>query len=117
MSGAMSYHGGLAAEAQVEARYLAAGKTVAARRWRGRGGEIDLIFRDGAALIFVEVKLADSHDSAALRLQTRQKARLRAAASEFLAGEPGGQDTDMRFDVALVDQAGRIEVVENALWD
>ena len=28
MSGATSYHGGLAAEAQVEARYLAAGKTV-----------------------------------------------------------------------------------------
>jgi putative endonuclease len=68
----MSYHGGLAAEAQVEARYLAAGKTVAARRWRGRGGEIDLIFRDGAALIFVEVKLADSHDSAACKRGKRR---------------------------------------------
>ena len=36
------------------------------------------------------------------------------AATEFLAGEPKGQLTDVRFDVALVDDKGRIEVLENA---
>ena len=115
MTGAMSYHGGLAAEAQVEAQYLAAGKSVAARRWRGKAGEIDLIFRSGAALIFVEVKQADTHDIAAQRLSAAQKTRIWAAASEFLAGEPGGQDTDVQFDEALVDRLGRIEIIENAI--
>lgn len=71
--------------------------------------------RDGANLIFVEVKRADSHATAAERLSTRQMGRICAAASEFVAGEPAGQDTDMRFDVALVDSAGRIAIVENAI--
>ena len=41
-------------------------------------------------------------------------ARIYGAASEFLAGEPAGQLTEVRFDVALVDAVGRIEVLENA---
>ena len=40
--------------------------------------------------------------------------RIWSAASEFLAGEPAGQDTPARFDVALVDGQGRIEIIENA---
>ena len=42
-------------------------------------------------------------------------ARLCAAAAEFVGGEPSGQDTEMRFDVALVDGAGRIDIMENAI--
>lgn len=39
------------------ARHLeAAGYTLVARNWRCRGGEIDLIFRDGETVVFVEVK-------------------------------------------------------------
>ena len=41
-------------------------------------------------------------------------ARIYAAAEEFLGGEPTGQLTESRFDVALVDAMGRIEVLENA---
>jgi putative endonuclease len=41
-------------------------------------------------------------------------ARIYAAAAEFLAGEPNGALTPARFDVALVDGFGRIEVLENA---
>ncbi len=41
-------------------------------------------------------------------------ARIYASASVFLAGEPAGQDTPSRFDVALVDGQGRIEIIENA---
>ncbi len=32
------------------------GGGVPARRWRGGGAEIDLIFRDGDICVFVEVK-------------------------------------------------------------
>ena len=42
-------------------------------------------------------------------------ARIRAAALEFAATLPAGQDSEMRFDVALVDGIGRIEIIVNAL--
>lgn len=113
--GAMSYHAGLAAEAAVAGHYRRAGHSVVAERWRGTGGEIDLIVRDGAALVFVEVKKSRSFARAAERVTPRQIRRLFATASEFLAGEPDGQTTDVRFDVALVNGHGQIEVLENAL--
>jgi putative endonuclease len=114
MSGLVSYHAGLAAEQAVQRHYVEAGRVHAASRWRGKSGEIDLIMRDGAAVVFVEVKKAASHADAALRVTKRQMARIYASASEFLAGEPAGQNTESRFDVALVDSYGRIEVLENA---
>jgi len=114
MSGAVSYHAGLAAEDQVARHYSCSGRPIAARRWRGSAGEIDLIARDGAEVIFIEVKKSTSHAEAALHLTERQMRRIYTAASEFLGGEPFGQLTEVRFDVALVDQAGRIEVLENA---
>ncbi len=114
MSGARSYHAGLAAEDAVERHYGRAGHAVAARRWRGLGGEIDLVLRDGASLIFVEVKQAVSHAAAAWRVTERQMARVMAAATEFVADEPRQLGTEMRFDIALVDGQGRIEVIENA---
>ena len=40
--------------------------------------------------------------------------RLVGAASEFIAAEPNGQLTDMRFDLAMVDGQGRVEIIENA---
>lgn len=114
MSGARSYRAGLAAEEAVERHYSRAGLAVAARRWRGLGGEIDLVLRDGASLVFVEVKQASTHAAATWRVSERQMARVMSAATEFLAGEPRALDTDMRFDVALVDSRGMIEVIENA---
>ena len=41
-------------------------------------------------------------------------ARIYASAADFLSGEPDGQLTPSRFDVALVDGTGRIEILENA---
>lgn len=114
MSGARSYHAGLAAESLVEQLYERAGRKVCARRWRGSAGEIDLIARDGAEVIFIEVKQSRSHALAAEHLSARQMARIYGAASEFIGGEPAGQLTPVRFDVALVDGVGRIEIVENA---
>jgi len=87
---------------------------VAVRCWRGPGGEIDLIFRKAGAVTFVEVKSARTHAIAAERLSARQRARIMASASAFLAGEPSGQDTETAFEVALVDGQGRIEIIANA---
>lgn len=115
MSGAVSYHAGLSAEAQVARDYERRGLPVAAHRWRGKGGEIDLIARDGNGYVFVEVKKSRSHARAAERLTQRQIGRLFDAAAEFLGQCKTGLNTLARFDVALVDAQGRIEIVENAL--
>ena len=114
MSGAVSYQAGLAAENAVARHYERGGRAIAAHRWRSGAGEIDLIARDGAEVIFIEVKQSRSHAEAAQHLSRRQMSRLYDAASIFLAGEPAGQDTAVRFDVALVDGQGRIEIIENA---
>jgi len=114
MSGLVSYEAGLAAEAAVARHYVRSGRQITARRWRGTAGEIDLIARDGAEVIFIEVKQSATHALAAQHLTPRQMGRIYASASEFLAGEPAGQGTECRFDVALVDGVGRIEILENA---
>ena len=114
MSGAVSYHAGRAAEEIVAHLYEAQGRQVAARRWRSEAGEIDLIARDGAEVIFVEVKQSRSHAEAAQKLSARQMGRIATAAALFLAEEPAGQLTPARFDVALVDGQGRVELLENA---
>ena len=115
MGGAVSYRAGLAAEEAVARHYAGAGARLAARRWRGQSGEIDLVVRDrDGNVVFVEVKQSRSHAEAARHLGDRQMRRIWTAASEFLGGEPAGLDTPARFDVALVDGLGRIEVIENA---
>src|SRR5690606_32078121 len=115
LRGALGYRAGLAAEASVAAHYLRAGLSLAAERWRGAGGELDLVFRDGAGLVFVEVKKSRDFACAARRVTQRQIGRILSAAAEYLGGEPRGQDTDVRFDVALVNAQGEIQVLENAL--
>ena len=115
MSGAMSYHAGLAAEHQVADHYRQAGRRITAQRWRGHyGGEIDLIAREGGTVIFIEVKRAQTHAWAAERLTVRQMRRIFVSADEFVAGAPECANLDRRFDVALVDAQGRIEILENA---
>lgn len=115
MRGAQNYHAGLSAEAIVARDYLARGRTLAKHRWRGRGGEIDLIFREGDRVVFTEVKKSRTHELAVHRLSQHQMSRLCAAACEFLADEPRGQLTEMRFDLATVDQAGTVQIIENAI--
>ena len=115
--GSMAYHAGLAAEDIVAQRYARGGHPVVAKRWRGSCGEIDLVAQDGDGLIFIEVKKSRSHARAAARLTRRQMDRIYGAGSEFLADQPRGQLTDVRFDVALVDAQGHVDVIENAFMD
>ncbi len=115
MGSQTAYYSGLAAEKSVAEIYRRRGAIIAAERWRGKGGEIDLIAREGDEIIFIEVKRSRSHAEAAVRLSSRQIGRIFTAASEFLAGEPMGQLTESRFDVALVDAQGKVDLLENAL--
>ena len=112
--GRMANLAGALAEDQVLATYLRSGYELVGRRWRGKAGEIDLILRQQNCLIFVEVKQSSSHAGAAGRLGRRQMDRICLAGCEFCENQPGGQLTEMRFDAALVDGIGRVEIVENA---
>lgn len=112
--GSGNYWSGQAAEAQVAAEYQRRGCELVETRWRGRAGEVDLILRTGSALVFVEVKRAPDFAAAAARISPAQVRRITATAGEYLAREPGGQLTEVRFDAALVDATGRIEIIPNA---
>jgi putative endonuclease len=110
----MAYLSGLAAEDIVEKAYLRKGMALIARRWRGTRAEIDMIFADGAALIFVEVKKSRSFDAATRSLGRAQCDRILEAATEFLGRTDRSQLTEMRFDLATVDKVGAIDILENA---
>ena len=114
LRGHRNHHAGLAAEDGVERLYEAMGYLRERRRWRGAAGEIDLIFRKGAGVVFVEVKKSADTLRAAEHLSARQMARISRAAEEFLADEPSGLSTPARIDVALVDATGRVSLIENA---
>ena len=90
------------------ARFLEArGLTVVARNFRVRGGEIDLVCRDGPVLVFVEVRLRSRSDfgGAGASIGAAKRRRIVLAARHYLAGRP---DCDCRFDCVLLDgPAGR----------
>ncbi len=110
----VSFHAGQAAELRVASDYERRGFTILHRRWRGAGGEIDLIARDAEGLVFVEVKKSQTFDMAAARINRRQMNRICASAAQYLENEPGGQLTNVRFDAALVDALGAVQIIENA---
>lgn len=114
MTGKLSYLAGLHAEEQVARAYQSAGHPIIARRWRGTRGEIDLIARQGDVVVFVEVKKSRTHDMAAQYVTEWKRQRIFETVDEFLCGEPKGLATEVRIDLALVDQMGRIEILENA---
>lgn len=113
--GRRNFLSGLAAEERVAARYRDLGYHLRARRWRGSAGEIDLIFEDRGGVVFVEVKMAASHERAGEALRPAQMRRIAGAAAEYLGSMPSGQLTPARIDVALVDGLGRIVVLRNAI--
>ena len=84
------------------ARYLEArGMKLVERNWRSRFGEIDLVFREGPVIVFVEVRLRTNarYGSAGESIDYRKCTRLLAAARQYLAGQPRAA---CRFDAILL---------------
>lgn len=115
MSGQQSYLAGKAAEECVARCYERGGHRIVARRWRGQAGEIDLIAEKQGAFVFVEVKSARNHTRAIQALGHRQQQRIVRAAEEFVGTQPKGLLSNMRVDVALMDRAGTVKILENAV--
>jgi putative endonuclease len=94
---------------QVAAEHLtAAGLVILERNWRCREGELDIIARDGAELVFVEVKTRSSlaFGAPAEAVSPTKSARIRQLALRYLmARREAGDDASwsaLRFDVVAV---------------
>jgi len=97
------------------------GYEIVARRHRQRGGELDIIARDGATLVFVEVKARDGNEfgEAAEAVTVSKRRRIAHLAIGYVAHHRLTA-TPCRFDVVCIhlDAAGTsepiIEVYKNA---
>ncbi|MDH5537569.1 MAG: YraN family protein [Betaproteobacteria bacterium] len=91
------------------------GVVITQRNYRCRFGEIDLIARDGATLVFVEVRSRrrEAYGGAAESITAAKRARLIHAARHYLA--TAALDTPARFDAILIrGEPPRIEWIRGA---
>jgi len=97
---------GAAIEAAARRHLLAAGLRELAANARFRGGELDLVMRDDACVVFVEVRYRRSagFGGGAASVDAGKRRRLLHAAQLFLAANPALRDAPCRFDV--VDASG-----------
>lgn len=81
------------------------GLKLVARNARFRGGELDLVMRDGAMLVIVEVRArrASRFASAIESIDARKRERLIHATQMFLAAHPEHAERALRFDVVTFD--------------
>ena len=94
------------------------GYAIIARRYRRRGGEIDIIAREGATIVFVEVKAREGRafGEAAEAVTAFKRRRLTQLAADYMARQRLS-NRPCRFDVVSIHfDAGRpeIEVFQNA---
>ncbi len=103
---------GRAVEERVAAWLARRGFIVLARNFRTRGGEIDIVAREGETLVFVEVRSRreGSPWSPEASVGPRKQARIARAAVAWLRRH-GGADRPCRFDVVAVRVGeGRLRV-------
>lgn len=107
---------GDAAEAAAAAYLEAHGLKVLARQVRFREGELDLVCRAGATLVFVEVRLRRSarFGGGVASVDPAKQQRLIRAAQHYLISHCGSRLPACRFDVVSLDADGTIEWIPNA---
>lgn len=84
------------------------------RNYRCRFGEIDLIMRDGAAVVFVEVRMRTSLDygCAAESITLSKQQKLIRTAKHYLSLL--NREPPCRFDAVLLSGGNKIEWVRDA---
>jgi putative endonuclease len=97
---------GQEAEDQAAAYLLAQGYTIVTRRYKGRGGEIDLIALDDDILVFVEVKMRRSAVYAADEAVGPEKLRRLSRAAASYQAAMGEESRRVRFDLIAIDASG-----------
>lgn len=90
-------------EREAEAFLTKSGLTLVARNWLCRLGEIDLIMKDGATLVFIEVRKRGSErfGGATASIGAQKQAKLRRAIELYLTTLP--KTPACRVDAVLFD--------------
>jgi putative endonuclease len=99
---------GDAAEQAACAMLQRAGLRVVSRQVVYRVGELDIVARDGPALVFVEVRSRARAGLAAASVDAAKRRRLRRAAQQYLQQHFGDRWPPCRFDVVIAE-ADRLE--------
>jgi putative endonuclease len=95
------------------------GYTILARRYRRQGGEIDIVARDGATMVFVEVKAREGRafGAGADAVTALKRRRIVRIARDYVMRH-GGADRPCRFDVVSIEMRPgldpAIELFQNA---
>jgi putative endonuclease len=107
---------GDAAEDAACAHLVAAGLTLVARNVRFRVGELDLIFAEDAAMVFVEVRMrrSASFGGAAASVDHFKQNRIVRCAQTWLLQHYGSRWPACRFDVVTVDGGGTLQWLRDA---
>ncbi|MFA0923867.1 YraN family protein [Xanthomonas fragariae] len=102
---------GAAVEAAARALLEQAGLRLVVGNANYRGGELDLVMRDGQSLVFVEVRYRrdDRFGGGAASVDRRKRRKLVLAAQLFLASHPELAALPCRFDV--VDGSGEPSIL------
>ena len=79
-------------------------------RWRGGGGEIDLVAEENGQTVFIEVKSAPRMGEGARRVDRTKRERLRGAARAYMRKTGAA---DVRFDILEESDAG-FRLIRNA---
>ncbi len=73
-----------------------------ARRFGGKGGEIDLIVKRGRTVAFVEVKARGALDDALSAITPGKRRLIENRVRQWLARNPWAMDHDLRADAVFV---------------
>ncbi len=104
---------GRLAERLAEIAYRLRGFDILDRRFKAAGGEIDLVARKGALLVFIEVKRRAAIDAAIFAVTATNRRRLEQAGRSWVSRHPVFARADLRYDIAAV--AGwRVEIIADA---
>ena len=112
-------HTGDAAEDRACRHLQQLGLSLIARNYRSPYGEIDLVMRHGATLVFVEVRYRrqTAFGTPMETVDTRKQARLRATAEHYLQQDRRNSNPACRFDIVAVTGApdgDRLTWLQNA---
>jgi len=101
----VSWLRGVDAETRALRHLEGRGLELLVRNWRCKGGELDLVMRDGDALAVGggRARARSDYGSALESVDARKRGRLIHATQLFLAAHPEHGQREVRFDVVTVD--------------
>ena len=91
------------------------GFTIVERKYRTKGGEIDIVARNGDLLVFVEVR---SHEVPGFgtpeeTVTPAKRRRIVATARRYLSNVPPSSWREARFDVIAIEGSGEAAVLRH----